>query len=406
MSSFIFPLSSFSCSLYCCHHFRLRGFWLQNLSDRFTLRSLNPSFNPSFNPHPFKSFGRPARGLLSLCHCAVLSFVFRLFLSTYVPTQFYSPSQRCSFTGYQGSLNQINSLRFTNTGKKICAVSNDGSLNVWAYPISPRPRPQPQPEIHHESTANESGEKVELRLTVPETSTLATSPPASGLDREGEGEVGRDKEQETEGKSRAGSPSSRSRDGDNDEERERERESEGDRERGREGGEGDVSMTDIEPETLNPEVEPISKAESTDRPSEAPVEDVDVEMSLSEPPPTSEADTSEAITNGSNLLEPTGNGSKLLEPTATSTQEILPTHSQLPTRESSPTLQTPITTTQTQNGSIPNPNSHTNITASPNNLTSSEGETTKRQLRQLTRLRHEIYHSASLLSLSFDPLGR
>ncbi|ORX34436.1 WD40-repeat-containing domain protein [Kockovaella imperatae] len=33
---------------------------------------------------------------------------------------------------------EINSLRFSNSGKLVCAVSNDGSINAWAYPQRPR----------------------------------------------------------------------------------------------------------------------------------------------------------------------------------------------------------------------------------------------------------------------------
>jgi WD40 repeat protein len=56
---------------------------------------------------------------------------------------------------------QINSLRFSNSGKMVCAVSNDGSVNAWVYPL-------------------------ELRVVEPELTT--TTGQLQGKEAEGDGE--------------------------------------------------------------------------------------------------------------------------------------------------------------------------------------------------------------------------
>ncbi|WVQ74126.1 hypothetical protein IAR50_003717 [Cryptococcus sp. DSM 104548] len=53
---------------------------------------------------------------------------------------------------------EINSLRFNNSGQLVCAVSNDGSIGAWSYPLEPlegEPAEAPVEEAKMEETAVE-----------------------------------------------------------------------------------------------------------------------------------------------------------------------------------------------------------------------------------------------------------
>ncbi|WWD00423.1 hypothetical protein V866_007336 [Kwoniella sp. B9012] len=66
---------------------------------------------------------------------------------------------------------EINSLRFTNSGKLVCAVSNDGSVNAWIYPTQLQVQAQEEQQVEEipEPRIVESGPS-----TTPSTPKLPT----------------------------------------------------------------------------------------------------------------------------------------------------------------------------------------------------------------------------------------
>jgi THO complex subunit 3 len=101
---------------------------------------------------------------------------------------------------------QINSLRFSNSGKLVCAVSNDGSLNAWIFSEAPRAS-VPNREITETEASDASGlsspqeaEEEPDRLKSRAPSRDAT-PEAEekGEDQEGEARGAEDGGQSAEG---------------------------------------------------------------------------------------------------------------------------------------------------------------------------------------------------------------
>ncbi len=205
---------------------------------------------------------------------------------------------------------QINSLRFSNSGKMVCAVSNDGSVNAWVYPL-------------------------ELRVVEPELTT--TTGQLQGKEAEGDGE-------ERDGvKSRAATP----REGTPDEE--------GERGKGEEDREGETVQAEAHGEdtatTADGNGNEGMQGDGADGKPEGDVEMVEANGKV-------EGGSKEVVMTEMELKQSTA-----------------------PSRQSTP----PPTTTPTRQ---PQP------------------DIDARRSKQLRRFRHNVCHSASLLSLSFDPLGR
>ncbi|WVF69881.1 hypothetical protein IAT40_004664 [Kwoniella sp. CBS 6097] len=247
---------------------------------------------------------------------------------------------------------EINSLRFINSGKLVCAVSNDGSINAWVYPL--------QLQI-----PNERELPAAPQLQIPESglSTAPSSPRPTA-----------DDDAALRGKSRAASPSDdapdQTRAGEAEEDKEAVAE-EGDVEMGNGDGEDAAASelpVDVEvkegTEAENGEVQPIVKVEES------------VESTTQDQPGTPAV--------GEATEEKTGD----VEMIDNATTEPAPS-TPLPVSSAAPSRR-------------PSPPAPAEKTTRPATATTTE----KKKARQLQRLRHAICHSASLLSLAFDPQGR
>jgi WD40 repeat protein len=213
---------------------------------------------------------------------------------------------------------QINSLRFSKSGKLLCAVSNDGSANAWAYPLA---------EVSRAPSPSEGVQVVD----------------AAKMDEAAEGE-GRD---EDERKSRASTP----REGTPVEE-------EGKATNDENAGEAST----IEPAAGD---EPSQVTET----STAQADTTDVEMT----------DVSNTV-GGIPAEEETETDIEM--PVASSSQAVKSvTIASPPSGLSAPSR-------------VPTPPPATAST------------TIQAKVTPLKCLRHTICHSASLLSLSFDPSGK
>ncbi|WWC59392.1 uncharacterized protein I303_101947 [Kwoniella dejecticola CBS 10117] len=206
---------------------------------------------------------------------------------------------------------EINSLRFTNSGKLVCAVSNDGSINAWIYPSQLQMQEEPNEELP-EPRIVESGPS-----TTPSTpKILAEEPAETHKSREG---------------SREGSPENNRDDKDTAEE--------------------DTDMN----------------GEENSKPAEA--------EEPSEPKKNNQADPQEEEDKKPVNVEQSGDVEM-----AESAQDPEP----IPTRSTAPSRQ-------------PTPPVPSSEPAKP---------AEKKKARQLQRFRHAVCHSASLLSLAFDPQGK
>lgn len=89
-------------------------------------------------------------------------------------------------------------MRFNNSGKLVCAVSNDGSLNAWLYPTERRPDEVIEPEAGKTDTDDVKTEAPQTPLTAAEAdgaegkiraaSTREATPEEKEGGREGDGE--------------------------------------------------------------------------------------------------------------------------------------------------------------------------------------------------------------------------
>jgi hypothetical protein len=205
---------------------------------------------------------------------------------------------------------QINSLRFSKSGKVLCAVSNDGSANAWAYPLA---------EVSRAPSPSEGAQVVD----------------AAKMDEAADGE-GRD---EDERKSRASTP----------------REGTPVEEEGKAANDNDAGEASV--------TEPL--ATSTTRTDTTDVEMTDVSNMV--------GGTATEETTETDIEMPAASGSQAVK---SDTIADPPSRSSAPSRVPTPPPQAASTNT-----------SQTKVTP-------------------LKCLRHTICHSASLLSLGFDPSGK
>ena len=93
---------------------------------------------------------------------------------------------------------QINSLRFSNSGKLLCAVSNDGSTNAWIYPVEPQVDEPEIPSMIAPPSAPETAptspkevEESKSRASTPraETPEPENEPKEEAGEKESEGDV-------------------------------------------------------------------------------------------------------------------------------------------------------------------------------------------------------------------------
>ena len=226
--------------------------------------------------------------------------------------------------------NQINSLRFSNSGKLVCAVSNDGSVNAWVYPI-------------------------QLRVISPEPVTV-------GVDQQvvvGEGEM---LEVEDEVRSRAATS--------------------------REGTPGDVEAEKQETEAEVDE-ERLGDGDGGVKGEGGGENDEEGERNGEDSDLNGENET-EGAKQKAGDVEMTEQGSN--DALMAENETDLSRGQNMPSRRPSPQPE----------GQHPTPTSRQN---SPHTSTPVV-ENESRRSKQLKRFRHAVCHSASLLSLSFDPLGR
>ncbi|WVW78608.1 hypothetical protein I302_100567 [Kwoniella bestiolae CBS 10118] len=216
---------------------------------------------------------------------------------------------------------EINSLRFTNSGKLVCAVSNDGSINAWLYPT------------HFIKQEDEVVEEVsEPRIIESGPSTTPSTPKLPAEEEATDAEPV---------KSREGS---------------REGSLENTRE-GKDNAEDDVEM-----------------AEGEEAPKEG--EESNNEASKEDDTATAEDRKDDTVTQGGDV-EMTEESTS--QPMTQNLSETIPAPSSAaPSRQPTPPLPPP---------------------AKPS-------EKEKKKAKQLQRFRHAICHSASLLSLAFDPQGK
>nr|XP_019008628.1 uncharacterized protein I206_06308 [Kwoniella pini CBS 10737]OCF47409.1 hypothetical protein I206_06308 [Kwoniella pini CBS 10737] len=203
---------------------------------------------------------------------------------------------------------EINSLRFDNSGKLVCAVSNDGSINAWIYPTQLQAQ-QEQMDDTLEPRVIKSGPS-----TTPSTPKLPVEVENAEILKSREG-------------SREGSP-------------------ENTRE-GKETAEEDTEINEEEQGKVNQEGEEVKQT---------------------------------IVAEGDEYKQTEIEGSEDVEMKEPAQEmEALPTTSAAPSRQPTPPLP-------------------------PNQTLIKPAE--KKKAGQLQRFRHAVCHSASLLSLAFDPQGK
>ncbi|GFZ46575.1 hypothetical protein JCM24511_03795 [Saitozyma sp. JCM 24511] len=275
---------------------------------------------------------------------------------------------------------EINSLRFSNSGKLVCAVSNDGSLNAWLYPEAPR-IVEPAPiELPKESTENGDADAD------ADASTSASPQPAGDEDAD-------------VGKSRAATP----REGTPDED-----------DGGEKGGAvGDAETTDAAVKddegadtvgTANGEG--VEEGAGEEAREEGRAEAGDVEMG--------EGDSKVEEGEASKVEEGKGD----IE--AVSADQIIATEQPVDVEMTEAGAGADAhTETQHHQSGVPKAAGEVNGSAAPSRQPtppSSKGVAApekpkvdvaaEARRKQLKRFRHVICAAASLLSLSFDPTGR
>ncbi|WWD22174.1 hypothetical protein CI109_106665 [Kwoniella shandongensis] len=247
---------------------------------------------------------------------------------------------------------EINSLRFTNSGKLVCAVSNDGSINAWIYPLS-LVQPEEIPQIPNSNANGNTAQALVINESGP--STTPSSPKVTAdadADADAEGDGG-EEDVPVIGKSRATSP------------REGTPGEEGGREGKAEGEGGDVEMS----------------------------EDVDVKSGEGE-----QGEEKPQVEGEGNTTE-SGEGETKAEETATiadvRNQDVEMEESAKPNTEPEPEPE----------ATIPPPSSAA-PSRRPTPPPPAAVPTPAPRAKQLLRLRHSVCHSASLLALGFDPRGQ
>ncbi|KAK8846863.1 hypothetical protein IAR55_005953 [Kwoniella newhampshirensis] len=256
---------------------------------------------------------------------------------------------------------EINSLRFTNSGKLVCAVSNDGSINAWVYPSTLQFEKE---ELHPETGS------IEGRLQINESgpSTSPSSPKATA-----------DDDAPLTGKSRAASP----REGTPDEGgREGATGGDVDMDEGVQGQEQAEDRVDViegedegdverEGEEKAPGNGGVNNDEEEEEAAATETQGQDVEMAEPSLPETNENEVENKV--------------EAEAPLSNETEPTIPPPSAAPSRRPSP----PATTISSSNPPAP-------IVT----------EKAQPRAKQLQRFRHSVCHSASLLSLGFDPRGK
>ncbi|KAL7418646.1 hypothetical protein Q5752_007105 [Cryptotrichosporon argae] len=261
--------------------------------------------------------------------------------------------------GVDVGIEEINSLRFSNSGRFLLAVSNDGSLHSWAYPLDTR-APLPDPK-------NTNSSDTDCRA-------IAVDEPVV--------EAGR--ETNTAGPSREGSV-------------------------GRDAPEGEVDGSEGALEGGDAEA------------GEADAEGQQGKESNSEAPRATQADDGEkAVERSAEAAAPADGDVVMADGDAKATDQA---HDDPPQADLSPAASAEASTTQppvsaeaatTNAASVP-------VSSTPSDKTddevakarkaeaaraAAEHELEKRRHRQLRRVRRHSCASASLLNLSLDPLGR
>ncbi|WWC87034.1 uncharacterized protein L201_001919 [Kwoniella dendrophila CBS 6074] len=244
---------------------------------------------------------------------------------------------------------EINSLRFINSGKLVCAVSNDGSVNAWIYPSQLQIQQQEEEEITEdipEPKIMESGPS-----TTPSTPKLLV-----------EEEISQEAEKSREA-SREGSP-----------------------ENTREGKEVETDNAEDQVDIDMTEESKQGETEETTKPDEDQ-EGKDEPSENAQNREEEESKPQEAGEDNGGDVEMTESTDNRIEskPETKDITENLPISSAAPSRHPTPPLP--------PNG-LPPSTSTKQVTLD------------KKKPKQLNRFRHAICHSASLLSLAFDPQGK
>ncbi|WVQ84167.1 hypothetical protein IAT38_006314 [Cryptococcus sp. DSM 104549] len=212
---------------------------------------------------------------------------------------------------------EINSLRFTNSGELVCAVSNDGSLNAWVYPVDVEVPAAAAVAAVVNGTANGNGASgSSTPKMTQEDATREGTPEVGAATRDGEAAEQTGDVEMADGEAEAVA----------------------------------AGTTDAEGETATGEQAETKAEAETETPTPAVI-DGDVEMASTHP--SSVPGTS------------------------------------APSRQPTPP---PCSTAPAPVSTVPAP---TPASASA-----------KPRAKQLTRYRHSVCHSASLLSLAFDPRGQ
>jgi hypothetical protein len=242
----------------------------------------------------------------------------------------------------------------------LCAVSNDGSVNAWAYPVNPLPIEEPDatatsPDVRVDEEVDEDGQREK-----------EDQDEEKGEENEGENT---NKENTGVGTPRAGTP---------------EREGEvGETITAKQNIGEDGQTADVKGETGDGDGDGDVDMDVTTKPSETTA---DVQPNVSTP-------AAEPATEGDVVMSETAAESTQPEPLSA----ITTSSSRAPSRQVSPG---PASTPK------PVPQTDQELIEKDTKQAEKKREEEKKKLRQLKRLRHFVCHSASLLSLSFDPLGR
>ncbi|ORY27104.1 WD40-repeat-containing domain protein [Naematelia encephala] len=298
---------------------------------------------------------------------------------------------------------EINSLCFLKNGKAVCAVSNDGSLNAWSYPSERRAYSPLDPGPG--------------QLSGP-----STSPPSPKSDHD-DGAL-------ASAKSRAPSPAARSRDGDGEEHDENAvtedhptediaEEASGALELGEQNVEDGAEAQEAGAEAQEAGAE-AQEAGAEAQEAGAEAQEAGAEVQEAEP----------AATEGNSHIDKTveetqvedGNGAdvEMAEvPTSVAAEGaeiriIIPDDRR---RQTDGSVDVEMGETSQETPQAARIEESANPTLTPSHHPSPppsakvpavdpEAEAEKLRARQLTRVRHSIVHSASLLALALDPLGR
>jgi len=244
-------------------------------------------------------------------------------------------------------------LRFHNSGKAVCAVSNEGSVNAWKFPQAPRPlSPQlPAADIAEETMDNE--EAVVSRASTPREAT----PPVEAEEENRDVDATNGNEGETAEETAA------------------------DADETEEGTAGETKADDISAEGVKDgeEVSPDTKEADQAKPEEVTAENGgDVEMADNEEP------QSEVVTEVKvDVLDAPSTENEAASASKAEADDVEMTESK---------------------ATVPAPSVAPSRHPSPHK--GRKPEPPKKRAGQLQRIRHVMFNPASLLVLAFDPLGR